>query len=308
MKSRRISIFTVGILMGLSALGAGSIPSASAQTLALAMSTSSEVAGAEEIFGDVQARISNSINGISATFGDQSFDFWQTGEFESTRMHVRTLNPQVVSDFQSVSRSLNIPLDVEHAAPLTYEATNVIESGQIEDTYGDSAIVGISFDVADGVIVVDFGEDAADSSSQVAGHSETEVSFPAEDGEQLGDVNGFPVVANVVGETGDSANVRGGSAVSGCTVGFTASYRARNGFITADHCGASMTYWNTAVASGSPLSTGKRVVSSNRNVSDIAFWSVAAKDTPVPYFWGTSTTTLLRADTVITPYVGQRLS
>lgn len=67
-----------------------------------------------------------------------------------------------------------------------------------------------------------------------------------------------------------------------------------------------MQYRNTPTATGKALGTSTRTHSSNRQKADIAFWPVTTH-TSVPYFWGTSANTLLRADKIINPYVGLRV-
>ena len=94
--------------------------------------------------------------------------------------------------------------------------------------------------------------------------------------------------------------------MSDCTIGFSAKLNGKLGFISAAHCPNSVSYWGATSASGSALGTATKYSTSNRKFADISFYQLST-NTPVPYFWGTSNAELMRADTVQSAYVGQRL-
>lgn len=262
-------------VLGLSSVAlflSNAIPvSASDKSPDIANAVAEDAHSAEIEFGDIQHTISQTINTTKSRFGQDSFDFWQTGEFETTTINIRTVNSQVVTAFEDLAQTLDLSLNIIPTEPLSAVAIDVLESSELAAVSQQPEVVGTSFDVVTGRIILDVDEtlkeQATVKSARIADHSLSSL----QSGATVAEIRKIPIIINHVGQTSDSANVRGDSAMAACTTGFSATIGTTKGFISADHCGPTMQFWNTPTATGKALGTSTRTHSSNRQKADIAF-------------------------------------
>jgi|GEM_PF-5713316 len=156
-------------------------------------------------------------------------------------------------------------------------------------------LMGFYIDVALGKLVLDVYE-ASHGLGVTSGSEAAEVALLAEE------ITGLPsIVVTLPAPAHDTAAVNGGVTLSviingqktPCTAGFTATYStggsAYQGFLSAAHCGKSVSYYYGTSASGTLTAATYRTGTQNAN-ADIAFFSVASGDSVVNKFFGESTT------------------
>lgn len=175
---------------------------------------------AEIEFGDIQEKISQTIETTKEEFGADSFDFWQTGEFETTKLNIRTVNSQVASAFEDLAHMLDLPLDIVLTEPLSGVAMDILESSELATISQQSDVVGTSFNVIDGEVIIDVDKTSKEQPTLKSALDAGKSLSTRQSEERVATTRRIPITINYVGQTSDAANVRGGSAMPTCTTGF----------------------------------------------------------------------------------------
>lgn len=192
------------------------------------------------------------------TAGQDSFDSWIDQTPAGQTLNVRTQDARVIDIF-SARVSAQDGLRIDNASPKVPQLRQALiamntDGLPVEMFYAEPR---------QGQIVAVVQESAAarsDLSASLRSAAQT-AGLPTPD-----------IKIEVTSEPmSDDATVYGGSALNGCTAGFTAKRGAELGFVTAAHCGTPKSYWSAATASGSAAGSASRTALFYNSNGDMQF-------------------------------------
>lgn len=240
----------------------------------------------ERIIGEYLASIEEEIEG-------GLLDVWLDDSLGDLVLHARSGDADVLLVLAEATSEADIELSIDATTPLAAEATANLALLQDALLEAVPEIAGYYVDDVTLELVLDLVDESQSSpispSSGQGSSLEERAILAAEE------LTNLPTrVDSITDWAGDAAAVYGGSALTGCTMGFTATYKSGSttyhGFVTTAHCNRPLSYYYKPAVSGTPKTATYRTQKYDK-YADIAFFSVASGDTVTNKFFGKSSTT-----------------